>query len=216
MSDPLAFFAADDSSSDSEEEDATNKKDQPDEASGGVGNSAAKLPSPDSLFKSVGRPSFLKDPNEKYIDWDRFVKNESEPEEPNIHESDDYAAIPPPSTLNNTGTVTSKLTHSIMGSGAVEFSSPPVTYTNTTTTATTERGTDEGAQQPATGSTKRSQDTRPDSPSEAPDVKRSKGEQFRVKEKRKRDIGQTSRGKNYVEEEKRILRQQFGSDEIMS
>ena len=29
---------------------------------------------------------------------------------------------------------------------------------------------------------------------------------FRQKEKRKRDAGQASRGKNYVEEEKRLLR----------
>jgi hypothetical protein len=30
---------------------------------------------------------------------------------------------------------------------------------------------------------------------------------FKAKEKRKRDVGQTSRGKSYVEEEKRILRE---------
>lgn len=218
MSDPLSFFAAGDgSSSESEDEDATNSKDQHTERrSDGVEDDAAKLPSPDSLFKSVGRPSFLHDPNDKYINWERFVKNDSEQEEPNIHESDSYAAIPPPSSLNSTGTVTSKLTRTILGSGEVEFSSPPVTYATTTAVASTERDGDEGPQS-ATGSVKRSQDTRPDSSSsDAPNPKRLKGEQFRVKEKRKRDIGQTSRGKSYVEEEKRILRQQFASDEIMS
>ena len=39
-------------------------------------------------------------------------------------------------------------------------------------------------------------------------------ETFRQKEKRKRDMGLSSRGKNYVEEEKRILRQQFGHDSV--
>eukprot|EP00039_Didymoeca_costata_P020453 m.341311 g.341311 ORF g.341311 m.341311 type:complete len:87 (+) comp19999_c0_seq1:582-842(+) len=38
-----------------------------------------------------------------------------------------------------------------------------------------------------------------------------KGKSFAVKEKRKRDLGMSSRGKSTVEEEKRILRQQSGS-----
>ncbi|PFX28142.1 UPF0690 protein C1orf52-like [Stylophora pistillata] len=42
--------------------------------------------------------------------------------------------------------------------------------------------------------------------------KKQKTENFRQKEKRKRDEGQTSRGKSYVEEEKRILRQHFAAD----
>lgn len=214
MSDPLAFFAGDGSSSESEEDEPTGRKDRhADTASDRVKDDAEKLPSPDSLFKSVGRPSFLNDPHQKYINWDKFVKT-SEEDEPNIHESDNYAAIPPPSSLNNTGTVTSKLTQTIMGTGAVEFSSPPVSYNNTTTT-TTDRDDERDTEQ-ATGGSKRSLDTKTDPLSDAPSAKRVKGEQFRVKEKRKRDIGQTSRGKNYVEEEKRILRQQFGSDEIMS
>ena len=46
--------------------------------------------------------------------------------------------------------------------------------------------------------------------------KKLKTETFRQKEKRKRDVGQSSRGKSYVEEEKRILRQAFATDEVMS
>ena len=42
--------------------------------------------------------------------------------------------------------------------------------------------------------------------------KRQKSENFRQKEKRKRDHGQSSRGKNYVEEEKRVLRQEFSAE----
>lgn len=42
-----------------------------------------------------------------------------------------------------------------------------------------------------------------------PSAKKMKGEVFREKEKRKRDLGMTSRGKSFVEEEKRILREKF-------
>lgn len=42
--------------------------------------------------------------------------------------------------------------------------------------------------------------------------KKQKTENFRQKEKRKRDQGQSSRGKSYVEEEKRILRQDFSAE----
>lgn len=212
-SDPLAFFAADASSSESEEEDATNAKDKHlDEVSDGAQDGDDdKLPSPDSLFKSVGRPSFLDNPgHQNYIDWDRFVKS-SEQEEPNIHQSGNYAAIPPPSSLGNSSAGASsgsKLTRSILGSGVVEFSSPPVEYANTNVTT--------DAKQAQAGS-KRSQDSRTEAtPGDVPNSKKIKTDHFRVKEKRKRDLGQSSRGKNYVEEEKRILRQQFGSDEILS
>ena len=44
--------------------------------------------------------------------------------------------------------------------------------------------------------------------------KKQKTESFRQKEKRKRDQGQSSRGKSYVEEEKRILRQDFSAQWI--
>ena len=225
MSDPLAFFAADDSSSESDQDDDTKQNNHQDEASASTLDTGDKLPSPDSLFKSVGRPAFLSNPHEKFIDWDRFVKS-SESEEPNVHESDGYAAVPPPSSLGNSTTVTSKLTRSILGSGVVEFSSPPVPYENNTasTTSTADRDVRNGGggdckQQtpPATGLKRphgvKGADPVPDVP---PNSKRPKGEQFRVKEKRKRDIGQSSRGKSYVEEEKRILRQQFQSDEILS
>lgn len=210
--DPLNFFAAEEDSSDSEEEEDTREEDPSN--NGGEEDEADKLPSPDSLFKSIGRPSFLNNPNEKVINWDRFVKN-SVPEEPSVHDTDGYAAIPPPDILSErSGPVTSKLTRTIMGTGGegeVEYSAPPVTYDNGPVsggsippTATT--GTSQQQQQPV----KRTQDEQTDS--ETPSAKKSKGALFRIKEKRKRDIGQTSRGKNYVEEEKRILRQQFGSD----
>jgi hypothetical protein len=38
-------------------------------------------------------------------------------------------------------------------------------------------------------------------------TKKKAAKSFKAKEKRKRDVGQSSRGKSYVEEEKRILRE---------
>lgn len=46
---------------------------------------------------------------------------------------------------------------------------------------------------------------------DATNKRRRKGESFNQKEKRKRDLGQASRGKSFVEEEKRILRQFRGA-----
>ena len=216
MADPLAFFAGEGSSSDSEEEEATNQKEKNTDDDGSQDGAGDKLPSPNSLFKSVSRPTFLDNPNEKYIDWDRFVKN-SESEEPNIHESGNYAAIPPPSSLANSGTVSSKLTRSILGSGVVEYSSPPVEYSSSDSTVSNASANTQQA------GSKRPQENvaEPQAPGSggggsAPSSKKMKTDHFRVKEKRKRDLGQTSRGKSYVEEEKRILRQQFKSDEILS
>ena len=221
--DPLNFFAGGEDSSDSEEgEDAGDRNTRPDKPSEGENGEGDKLPSPDSLFKTVGRPSFLNNPNEKFIDWDRFVKKNSEPEEPSVHESEGYVAIPPPESLREkSGPVTSSLTRTILcaggdGGGAVEFSSPPVTYDNGPVSSGTGMAAGETAgdtQHPV----KRAQEEASDSESsDIPAAKKGKGALFRMKEKRKRDIGQSSRGKNYVEEEKRILRQQFGSDAILS
>ena len=42
------------------------------------------------------------------------------------------------------------------------------------------------------------------------DKDKDKGRTFSAKEKRKRDLGQSSRDKNWVEEEKRILREAGG------
>lgn len=219
-SDPLNFFTAGDDSSDSDDEEDTGDRDsRPDRPSDVENGGADKLPSPDSLFKSVGRPSFLDNPSEKFIDWDRFVKKNTEVEEPSVHDSEGYVAIPPPASLKeNSGTVTTSLTRTILGTGGVEFSSPPVTYDNgpvsdeTRAAAVSVRETAGDPQQ----AVKRSQDEATDS--DAPAAKRAKqqGALFRMKEKRKRDIGQSSRGKSYVEEEKRILRQQFDSDAILS
>lgn len=212
-SDPLGFLAGEDSSSESEDEVATTQAEQPEKDASEVTEDAGdKLPSPDTLFRSVGRPSFLDNPQEQYIDWDRFVKS-SEPAEPNVHQTGHYAAIPPPSDLGDSGSRgpgESKLTASILRSSAVEFSAAPVTYSSTP--APTDTAT-------ALAGKKRPQESAKEAEIEEKSglsSKKLKTENFRQKEKRKRDLGQSSRGKSYVEEEKRILRQQYTANEIPS
>lgn len=78
--DPLSFFAAgdDSSSSDSEDEGYDNQNDvkevKNDEASDPKDSGASKLPSPHTLFATVGRPSFLNTTlqEESTVDWDKL------------------------------------------------------------------------------------------------------------------------------------------------
>ena len=212
--DPLAFFAEGDDSSSSEDEEATEWRTKaPKKAEESEGNDGDKLPSPDTLFRSVGRPSFLDDPKERYIDWDRFVKS-SEPDEPNVHQTGHYTAIPPPSGLgeHGPGRVTGSAAR---GSASVEYSARPITYDrDTATSGAPSLDSDpygKKRQQEARGNEADLEGER-----SGPSSKKAKTDNFRQKEKRKRDLGQSSRGKSYVEEEKRILRQQFAADEIPS
>lgn len=228
-SDPLSFFAGtDSSSSDSEVEDVgLDKKDDlvPETLDGD------KLPSPDSLFASVGTPSFLHDPSSGRVNWDKFVKNRTDPEELNIHTSEGgrYAAIAPPtgtdeSSMHNKK-VHSSLTAAIIktySSTSGEIAAPPVRYSTKevdpkfrTVSDGGEGGKKEDMPAPVAGKHDMSSSNHATDESGSV-VKKQKTENFRQKEKRKRDVGQTSRGKSYVEEEKRILRQSFAMDEIMS
>lgn len=77
--DPLSFFTAgdDSSSSDSEDDEETyqeckniNKEDDKNETSI---SAASKLPSPHTLFATVGKPKFLKTMQEEaLVDWDKL------------------------------------------------------------------------------------------------------------------------------------------------
>ena len=219
-SDPLSFFAGEaSSSSESENEEEDDSAIRESEAKGlpeGPQDSE-KLPSPSTLFATVGRPAFLNNPMEKHIDWDRFVKNpEPEPEQPNVHSTGtagNYAAIPPPSTSE---TATNSSSGSVILSTGGELSAPPVRYNTAEAVDSkqqtvsdklaTEEGSVTGLKRPPLAV-----DTPEDSVS-----KKLKTDNFRQKEKRKRDLGQSSRGKSYVEEEKRILRQQYNTDEVAS
>ena len=218
MSDPLSFFAGEDSS-DSESEgeqepkEATEKVEEVDRPD--------KLPSPDTLFATVGRPSFLNTsltPSDRDVNWDRFVKNDTEE---NVHSDGTHAAVAPPTGLDDSRrNISSSLSIAIASTYTTpshEISAAPVKYDTTKATDDDSYGGDsdqpglEERLPPASGT------KRPFSSSKD-DVlkKKAKTDSFRQKEKRKRDMGQTSRGKSYVEEEKRILRQTFSTDEVMS
>lgn len=221
MSDPLSFFAAEDSS-DSESEGIPSPQEVPEKDE--EDTRPDKLPSPDTLFATVGRPSFLSttlNPSGREVNWDRFVKNDTEE---NVHSDGMYAAIAPPSDLESSrGNISSSLSIAIASTYTTpshEISAAPVKYTqpkpnddddgiggDAESTGVEGRG--------AVTSTKRAAPMMKDSDGGSA-RKKAKTETFRQKEKRKRDTGMSSRGKSYVEEEKRILRQTFATDEVMS
>lgn len=77
--DPLSFFTAGDSSSSSDSEsdnDADEDKDSKFKSSTAKKASSpkTKLPSPTTLFATVGRPAFLESKEESYVDWNSLSK----------------------------------------------------------------------------------------------------------------------------------------------
>jgi hypothetical protein len=239
MADPLSFFAGEDSSDSESEGDP--EPENPSEKVEEDDSRPDKLPSPDTLFATVGRPSFLStslNPSGRRgeVNWDRFVRNDTEE---NVHSDGTHAAIAPPSDLENSrGNISSSLSIAIASTYTTpshEISSAPVKYANPRTdindgenvgvsdsAAVANRGGDglQSSVSTAVAGTKRGVSVEEgegegDGGDESA-KKKSKTETFRRKEKRKRDVGQSSRGKSYVEEEKRILRQAFATDEVMS
>nr|XP_033772805.1 UPF0690 protein C1orf52 homolog [Geotrypetes seraphini] len=101
--DPLGYFAAYGSSSSS---DSDSGDEEPvrrglgaaveNEAQGRV-EAIKRLPKPDELFQSVTRPSFLSNPLNKQIDWERRVLRapEEPPKEFKVWKTN---AVPPPET----------------------------------------------------------------------------------------------------------------------
>lgn len=79
--DPLSFFSAEDSdsSSDSESDEETRQEDSDYYKSNDSGKQnvspASKLPSPTTLFATVGRPSFLETKEDNYVDWNSLSKS---------------------------------------------------------------------------------------------------------------------------------------------
>ena len=216
MSDPLSFFATEDSSdSESEEIPVPQEVQEKDEEN----DRPDKLPSPDTLFATVGRPSFLSttlNPSDREVNWDRFVKNDTTE---NVHSDGTYAAIAPPSDLEQSrGNISSSLSIAIASTYTTpshEISAAPVKYTRTKTDDDDVSGDAEPTVTEVVMSSKRAAPAVKDADGGSA-RKKAKTETFRQKEKRKRDTGMSSRGKSYVEEEKRILRQTFATDEVMS
>lgn len=218
MSDPLSLLAGEDSSS-SEDEVDQERTPLKTESTELTSSSTDKLPSPSTLFATIGRPSFLTDPQERQIDWDNFAKNELDNDKYSIHITEDggYAAIPPSEGDNRP--VYNSLSAAIVGTynkeAAGTVSSAPVRYTEAQQVAPKYQTVlDSGYTEVAVSKTGGKRPLVVEN--EKHQCKKIKPETFRQKEKRKRDMGQSSRGKSYVEEEKRLLRQQFGTDEVMS
>ena len=211
-SDPLAFFAAEDSSCSESDSGDEEKAAAQDKKVGEESLSAPespkgvdKLPSPDTLFATVGRPAFLDNPLDGHINWDRFVKTPDPPPEPNVHSSAHYVAIPPPKEENLGGSAKTA------GAGMDTISAPPIRYN-----APSEQKLTVSNKLPSEEGTGVKRANKSGESDETMSNKKLKSETFRQKEKRKRDLGQSSRGKSYVEEEKRILRQQYKLDEVPS
>lgn len=197
--DPLSFFAQGTSSSSESEDEESAKPVAAEESSESdsefTSTGQPKLPTPNKLFANISKPDFLNTP--QHLDWDKYTKNI--PEE-NIHESQNYAAIPPPKEgvmLTSGDTITGQ---------AVKYNDPELDKTKNIggtkvmdVNASIELGM------------KRSK-----SSTDNVSSKKEKVETFREKERRKRNMGMQSRGKSYVEEEKRILRQQFSTDQQLN
>ena len=192
--DPLAFFADCSSTSESGDDEKEEEREvweaREEEREG-------KLPSPSTLFASVGRPSFLTNPRQTRVNWDRFVKSPDASADDDAHGSagDRYAAIPPPASISEP-----------TEPGAA-VAAPPVLYSEREPHSNSQGDLGGGTSPRLAGS------KHPHSPDGSSASKKQKSDTFRLREKRKRDLGQSARGKSYVEEEKRILRQAFGKDE---
>ncbi|XP_062252013.1 UPF0690 protein C1orf52 homolog [Platichthys flesus] len=209
----LGFFSSYDDlsdSSDSDEEERGGRKKKPGtEAPGGEAESSqpgggrgaaggAPLPKPDELFRSVSKPAFLYNPLNKQIDWDSL--SVKAPEEPaRQFKPWKTNAVPPPDSY---------------AAEPEKKKGPPPGMDMAIKWSNVYEDNGEDAPQPFTGNAQflPSEEQQPSDSDEDPDLagasaKKRRVETFKQKEKRKRDMGQATSDKNFVEEEKRILRQ---------
>ncbi|KAM9383854.1 UPF0690 protein C1orf52 homolog [Pholidichthys leucotaenia] len=157
----------------------------------------APLPKPDELFRSVSKPAFLYNPLNKQIDWDSLAVKA--PEEP-AREFKPWKtnAVPPPESY--TAEPEKKkgpppgMDMAIKWSNVYEDNGEdaPQAYSGKARFLPAEEQSSESDEEPENSSQS---------------AKKQRVETFRQKEKRKRDMGQATSDKNFVEEEKRILRQ---------
>ncbi|XP_054900822.1 UPF0690 protein C1orf52 homolog [Poeciliopsis prolifica] len=204
----LGFFSSyddlSDSTSDSDEEGDSRKKKAGTEAEGSGTQSTAKrtaggaaLPRPDELFSSVSKPTFLYNPLNKEIDWDSLTVKP--PEEP-AREFKPWKtnAVPPPETYapepERKKGPPPGMDMAIKWSSVYEDNGDdaPKAYSGKARFLPAE-------EQPS--------DSDEESQQASMSAKKRRVETFQQKEKRKRDLGQATSDKNFVEEEKRILRQ---------
>ncbi|KAF3690645.1 UPF0690 protein C1orf52 -like protein [Channa argus] len=209
----LGFFSSYDDLSDSsddsdsgEEGDSRKKRPRTDAAESGAQSSphgvkraagGPSLPKPDELFRSVSKPAFLYNPLNKQIDWDGLAVKA--PEEP-AREFKPWKmnAVPPPESY---------------AAESEKKKGPPPGMDMAIKWSNVYEDNGEDAPQPHTGDAQflpaEEQPSDSDEDSEKPShsSKKRRVETFRQKEKRKRDLGQATSDKSFVEEEKRILRQ---------
>ncbi|XP_039983633.1 UPF0690 protein C1orf52 homolog [Xiphias gladius] len=207
----LGFFSSYDDlsdSSDSDEEGDGRKKKPGAEAPGsGVESSqygkqaagGAPLPKPDELFSSVSKPAFLYNPLNKQIDWESLTVKA--PEEPaRVFKPWKTNAVPPPESYT---------------AEPEKKKGPPPGMDMAIKWSNVYEDNGEDAPQPYTGnarflpSEEQPSDSDEESDKTALSAKKRRVETFQQKEKRKRDLGQATSDKNFVEEEKRILRQKI-------
>ncbi|KAJ3599533.1 hypothetical protein NHX12_033492 [Muraenolepis orangiensis] len=201
--DSFRFFSSyddlsDSSDSDSEEEEEVKKSrgKAPPPPSSSL-PSLPPLPRPDELFRSVSRPAFLYNPLNKHIDWEsRAVKA---PEEP-AKEFKPWRsnAVPPPQAYTPEPQRTR---------------GPPPGMDMAIKWSNVYEDNGDDAPQPFSGHARflpdeeQAPESDEDSEAGSASAKRRRVETFQQKEKRKRDLGQATSDKSFVEEEKRILRQ---------
>ncbi|XP_028259584.1 UPF0690 protein C1orf52 homolog [Parambassis ranga] len=208
----LGFFSSyddlSDSSSDSDEEGESRKKKRAtgshesgaESSQQGTKRAAggALLPKPDELFSSVSKPAFLYNPLNKQIDWDSLTVKA--PEEP-VREFQPWKtnAVPPPQSY---------------AAEPVKKKGPPPGMDMAIKWSNVYEDNGEDAPKAFTGKAQflPAEEQLPESDEESEQEvksgKKRRVETFQQKEKRKRDLGQATSDKNFVEEEKRILRQQ--------
>lgn len=209
----LGFFSSyddlSDSSdgSDSDEEAGRRRKGAGTDAAGGGAHSSqhgtkraaggAPLPRPDELFSSVSKPAFLYNPLNKEIDWDTLTVKP--PEEP-AREFKPWKtnAVPPPESY---------------AAEPEKKKGPPPGMDMAIKWSNVYEDNGEDAPQAYSGKAQflpaeeQPSDSDEDSDKGSQSAKKRRVETFQQKEKRKRDMGQATSDKNFVEEEKRILRQ---------
>ncbi|EDV28093.1 UPF0690 protein C1orf52-like protein [Trichoplax sp. H2] len=204
-SDPLSFLANDDtSSSDSDDE---NIKSQPGQSTvttttedNASINKTAKgivLPDPEAILSKKTRPSFYRNDDDDYyniINWE-IVSDQVFSSAKAMHKKVPTISGP-------------------MSSNPNVVSAAPVKYSETNDPSSNAETTENDLDKESS----KMMENQPTTSNIAHDkfpTKRKTSDAaitYRQREKRKRDLGQSARGKSYVEEEKRILKQSFNND----
>lgn len=161
--------------------------------------SGAPLPRPDVLFSSVSKPTFLYNPLNKQIDWDSLTVKAPE-ELPREFKPWKTNAVPPPESY---------------AAEPEKKKGPPPGMDMAIKWSNVYEDNGEDAPQSHSGKARflpaeeQPSDSDEESEKSSLSAKKRKVETFQQKEKRKRDMGQATSEKNFVEEEKRILRQKI-------